>query len=57
MNETTKKTKIENSAEKFVREVLEESFGQKTNKKTVRTLAEQVSRSIPTSLQRSKERA
>jgi hypothetical protein len=35
-----------NSAEKFVREVLEESFGQKANKKTVRTLAEQVSRSI-----------
>jgi hypothetical protein len=57
MNEITKKTKIVNSAEKFVREVLEESFGQKANKKTVRTLAEQVSRSIPTSPPRSRERA
>jgi flagellar motor switch protein FliG len=47
MNEMTKKDRIVGGAEEFVRSVLEESFGQKASKKTVRSLAEQVSRSLP----------
>lgn len=47
MNEMPKKDKIAGDAEQFVRSVLEESFGQKANKRTVRSLAEQVSRSLP----------
>ncbi len=47
MNKMTEKAKIVSDAEQFVRSVLEESFGQKTSKKTVKAIAEQVSRSIP----------
>jgi hypothetical protein len=52
MNDMTKKDRIVGGAEEFVRSVLEESFGQKASKKTVRSIAEQVSRSLPSRRQK-----